>query len=360
VTRRRFVCALAAGAACASPQPRLLASERVRYLDPATDFPVVRLTSPEHASTLPAPYQHAVARKRSFLLFANDRTGSPQLHQMLLATGESRQLVEAADLDPASVTLSPDERSAFFFDGPSLHQLSISTLREREVARVREGWRRGQGASLSPEGGAAVWIETDGARWQIRRIDVLARHAQPVTVVESGEALADPLVRPRRQDILYRQGPGALLVVSPGGVRRTLALAPGGLGPAYWTHGGESVVYLNLPGVPGKLNALREYAPGPATDRLLGSTSQFAVFAPNADASVFAGASASKASPYILLLLRVTRRELTVCEHRASDPRRVAPVFSPDSQCVYFESDRHGKPAIYSVALDQMVEETDS
>jgi len=33
-------------------------------------------------------------------------------------------------------------------------------------------------------------------------------------------------------------------------------------------------------------------------------------------------------------------------------------VFSPNSQHVYFVSDREGKPAIYSVAVEKLVEET--
>jgi oligogalacturonide lyase len=73
---------------------------------------------------------------------------------------------------------------------------------------------------------------------------------------------------------------------------------------------------------------------------------------------VFAGASRSRASAYVLILLRVTRRELTLCEHKASDPAMVNPVFSPDSQRIVFVSDRHGKPALYQVRVNRFVEET--
>jgi oligogalacturonide lyase len=62
----------------------------------------------------------------------------------------------------------------------------------------------------------------------------------------------------------------------------------------------------------------------------------------------------------VLLLLRATSRELTLCEHRASDPASVAPVFSPDSQRIYFQSDRHGKPAIYRMRVDTLVEKTET
>jgi len=74
---------------------------------------------------------------------------------------------------------------------------------------------------------------------------------------------------------------------------------------------------------------------------------------------VIAGASGSKASPYVLLLIRSAKRELTLAEHRASDPRAVAPQFSPNSQFLIFSSDRHGKPAIYWMPVDKLVTETD-
>jgi oligogalacturonide lyase len=38
----------------------------------------------------------------------------------------------------------------------------------------------------------------------------------------------------------------------------------------------------------------------------------------------------------------------------------VAPIFSPSSQRIFFESDRHGKPAIYTMSVERLVEETES
>jgi len=75
---------------------------------------------------------------------------------------------------------------------------------------------------------------------------------------------------------------------------------------------------------------------------------------------MFIGASGSRASLYVLLLMRVTHRELTLCEHRASATVDVAPVFSYDSQQIFFHSDRHGKTAIYQMRVDRLVEKTDT
>jgi oligogalacturonide lyase len=91
---------------------------------------------------------------------------------------------------------------------------------------------------------------------------------------------------------------------------------------------------------------------------MIARTSQFASVSANGDASVFVGASRSRATAYVLLLLRVARRELTLCEHRSSEPSKVSPIFSPDSQSVFFVSDRHGKSALYRVHVERFVEET--
>jgi len=88
-------------------------------------------------------------------------------------------------------------------------------------------------------------------------------------------------------------------------------------------------------------------------------TSQFAHFGCNTNTSVFVGASQNRAAPHILILLRLTRRELSLCEHRASNPAMVAPIFSADSQQIFFESDRDGKPAIYRIHVEKLVEETE-
>ena len=80
----------------------------------------------------------------------------------------------------------------------------------------------------------------------------------------------------------------------------------------------------------------------------------------NGDSSVMVGASGSKASPYVLLLVRSVKRELTLCEHRASDPRQVTTLFSPNSQRIFFQSDRDGKMAIYTMPVDRLVEETET
>ena len=359
-TRRSFVAsALAASARAAEREKgRAFPSEWRRFADPSTEFEVFRLTEPGYSSTLPSGYGRTISRRGNFLIFCSDRTGSQQVFRMDLKNGEWRQLTAAQALDPFSPTLLPDERSICFFDGNSLRQLYLSNLREREIYRVPEGWERCPGASVSDDGQYALFGErrNGAARLQL----VTTGRGTARTLVETPWILSDPIANPKRAQVLYRQGEEALWLVNfDGKQNRRLKIADGHAGPARWAADGKTILYLNFPEDPKALNTLREYAPDQNSDKLIAKTSQFVQFGVNENSSVFAGASQNKASPYILLLLRVTRRELTVCEHHASDARMVAPRFSHDSQAIYFQSDRHGKPAIYRVRVEKFVEQTD-
>ncbi len=357
-TRRLFLSSLAGATLAAKAKLPLYPSEQFRYIDPSTELPVLRLTSPAYTSLLPAPWQRAVSRHHSFLIYSSDRTGSPQLMQIFLPAGHALQLAEATALDPASPALSPDDRGVFFFDGPRLRYVAFSGLKEREIYRVPEGWTRGRGFSVSRDGARAFLVEQKDGQWRLRAVPLRPRESPPVTVIDAPAPLGDPLPRPEHSQILYRDGTGSLLLTEGAGhPGQPLPPGPGRPDGAFWSADGESLLYLSIPAGPG-LSAIWEWGGGAANQHLVAETSQYAAFSPNANASVFVGASANKASPYVLLLLRVTRRELALCEHRASDPSRTSPVFSPDSQRIFFQSDRHGKPAIYMVAVERLVERT--
>jgi oligogalacturonide lyase len=334
-------------------------AESRRYADPTTETEVFRLTDPAHASTLPAYYNRAIARNSAALLFCCDRAGSAQAFRMDLKTAQTRQLTDAEGLDRSSLTYTPDNRSFCFFAGRELWTAAASSLHERRLYEVPEGWERCPGMSVGTDGTHAAFAEKKGDASRLRLATLVQGIAS--TVVEAPFAMSDPIARPMRAQILYRQGDQALwLVNSDGQQNRQLKLAPGKVGPANWSADGRTLLYLNLPDDPAELNAIREHTPDTNTDRLVSKTSQFVHFGFNHDSSVFVGASRNQASPTILLLLRVTRRELTLCEHKSKSAVDTAPRFSPDSQRIYFQSDREGKPAIYDVHVEKLVEKTES
>ena len=362
-SRRTFLIAGLAGTRLSAqgpegtPKGTTFPSDWRRYSDPTTEMEVYRLTDPAYSSTMPAYYNRAIARSSGWMLFGCDRGGSRQAFHMDLKSGETRQLTEAEELDGASIALLPDNRSFCYFAGRSLHIANLATSRERKLYQVPEGWDRGAGMSVSPDGTHAIFAERRGLASRLRLVTL--SHGAARTVLEAPVEMSDPIARPRRAQILYRQADEALwLVGSDGKQNRRLKLAAGRIGAANWAPDGKTILYLNIPQDRTQLNAIREYAPDTDSDQLVAKTSQFAHFGFNRDTSVFVGASRNAASPTVLILLRATRRELTLCEHRASHPETVAPVFAPDSQRIYFQSDRDGHPAIYCVHTEKLVEKT--
>ncbi len=189
---------------------------------------------------------------------------------------------------------------------------------------------------------------------------ITMRTGKADTLVESSDPISDPQPRPKRAGLLYRKGDELWVVNYDSAQNRKLRIAAGGLGTALWSADGRTIDYLNIPADRKQLNNIREFTPDTNEDQFVSSTSQFAAFNRNGDTSVFVGASGSKASPYMLLLVRSVKRELPLCQHRASDPRQATSFFSPNSQRVIFQSDRDGKMAIYSIAVDRLVEETET
>jgi oligogalacturonide lyase len=281
-----------------------------------------------------------------------------QAYRMDLKSGQSRSLTEATGLIADSLTLA-DERNLCYLDGRSLFLTNLGTLRGREVYRIEEGFELGHGFSLSEDGLYAALIEQKPGSSRLRLIAM--RTGTATTLAEASDPISDPMPRPKRAGMLYRRASNELWLVNfDGAQNRKLRLAEGGLGPAMWSADGRTVLYLNIPASAKQLNNIRECTPDANEDKFISSTSQFAAFNRNGDSSVFIGASRSKASPYVLLLVRSVKRELTLCEHRASDPEMAAPMFSPNSQRVFFQSDRDGKMAIYTMAVDRLVEATEA
>jgi oligogalacturonide lyase len=351
LSRRWFLASLPA--ACfgqSGAKGRVLPSAFKRYADPATELPVIRLTDPACTSILSSVSKHG------FLICASDVSGRFEASRIDLKSGQQKQLTDAAALDPHSVQLLADGRAIVYLDGPALMATNLSSLKVREVYKTADEFGRGIGSS--EDGLYTALIERKGAHHKLRLVNMAKGSAE--TLAEADEEMSTPVARPKRASVLYRRGDGLWLANYDGKQNYRLRTADGGLGPSLWSPDGRSVLYLSYPEDPHKLHAIREFVPDSKEDSAVADTSQFVGLGRNADASVFVGASGSKASPYVLLLVRAVKRELTLCEHRASDAAMVAPVFAPNSQHVYFGSDRHGKPAIYSIAVEKLVEATEA
>lgn len=344
--------------AAATGSGRSFPAEAKRLLDPATEFPIIRLTSPEHNSNLPSYSSRFIHKKATFLLFTSDRTGANGLYRIELKGGEITQLAEGEAIEPRFVALSPDDRFCFYADGDRLLQAPVQasqTAKARELYRTGEGWRRAGVPAVTEDGIGALVAEMKDGAYRLRFVS-FAR-GQGVTIAESPEPVEEILPRPRRAAAAFRRGREIWLANYDGQQKYKLRTGVPA-GSVQWTADGRSLLYLSRPEAPA-LSEIREFAPDTNEDKLVAKTSQFAAFGRNADATVFVGASGSKASPYLFLLVRAVSRELAIAEHKAGDPAASAPVFSPNSQRVFYETDRDGRRCIYGMTVDKLVEATE-
>ena len=359
LTRRRvLLAAFPAGISVAAVKPdRKLAQtpaqlgEFVRQLDPITETPVVRLTTPTYTNLLPSPANRFVAAKARVLVFSSDRYGKLAPHQADLRTGLIRPIAEAQNLDSASLILDEAARNVYYLDAGFLTRSELSTSRSKNRTETLA------------EGVTAFCLGTSPAEFFAIRNSRLVRVAAGQEQFLADAAFGPCEIRPGGNGCLFWRGGTDTRELwhapSEPASGKPVRLASGAISSARWSAGGQSILFLReVPKENSNIAELREVQLGGAIERTVAFTSQFAVFSPNGDDTVFVGASKSKAQPNVILLLRSVQRELTLCEHHASQPATVKPVFSPNSQRVYFQSDREGKPAIYSVNVEQLVEPT--
>ena len=151
VSRRSFLFAgAAAGPLLAEGQKgTAFPSDLQRYPDPATELDVYRLTKPDYTSTMTAYYNRGIARNSGWMLFCCDRSGAPQGFHLDLKTGDTKQLTRSEGLDGSSLTLLPDNRSFCYFAGRSLYMANLTSLRERELYQIAEGWEDRKSSRLN-------------------------------------------------------------------------------------------------------------------------------------------------------------------------------------------------------------------
>lgn len=321
-----------------------MAGEAKKFMDAATEFEVVRVSAPGHAAWAPYPENRALTRKGDMLVFGSGRDGAPQLYRHNFKQNKLKVLTAAAKLNVDSFTLTAGDKSLLFFDGSRLMAGTLNGSKEKEIVSMPAGSSAGLRVAASDEGAAMFVSGGDGARTRI--YSVMGK--QLSQVAEVAGSISNLTVRPRRMSVTY---------IAKGRLRMgdaELKSAAGEVLSAQWSADGAAVLYLAKTA---GLTELRELNPEEGTDALIAKTSQFGAFHRNGDATVFLGTSMSKAAPYLVLLLRAPVRELPLCEHRSSEARA---AFSPNSARMVFQSDRDGKMAVYAMAVDKLVEETDS
>lgn len=317
--------------------------EFVRFADPTTEAWVLRLTSLSSANVLPEPQNHYISSKHRFLLFSSNRDGAMMPYRLDLRNGVLHRLARTKHLDPQSLRLDAQERFAYYVDNGALTETALSSGKTRTIA----------------ENITAFGMADSEASFVVVRKRRLFRLQSPQPIAE--DVTFGPLLNPNGTALLFgreaKDGREFWYVPLTQPAKPKL-LASGRIWNPFWSPHGKLLFLRDVQANTAMLAEIHEVDPAGGAERKIDSTSDYAVFAPNTDASVFVAASRSKAQPNILLLLRKEGRELTLCEHDASHPASVAPVFSPNSRDIFFQSDREGKPAIYAMNVQKFVDPT--
>lgn len=334
-------------------------SGKMRFLDRATEFAITRLTSPEQETWLPLSPGRGVSRRGDAALAISRSEAQRRLLWLEFNSGASRVLAESSGFDPHTAALTSDDRWVLAADASRLIAIQRQNLRQSTVAELDSAKPLCAPMAPSADRVTVFFAQSSAGGSEIRSFRLGQDRNQ--LHHESTQRVDELAPNPRRALIAWRTQDGAVWIGGLDGSKpRKLDTPEGRVLQFHWASGGQSVLYLLEPSDRSKLVEIREQQVDSRLDEHVAKTSQFACFSPNADASAFVGASRSKASPHILLLLRKTMREMTLCEHGEAGASSCRPVFTQDSQSVVFTSSMHGKPALYLAGVEKLIEKTPS
>ena len=297
-----------------------VASQIAPFLDPLTERKLFRLTEPSVLHHLPHYHHRFIAQDNSFILLASERPGTRQIYRLDLPQGGMVQLTEGPGVHSYSPAFDAGERAFFYLQNDTLKRAAVHGRSERRIYESDPGWWMTGHLSVSDKGGYVAVVEmkvghrVDGFEAQFRRrpscrirvVEVARRRSW--VAVESNHWLTHPQFHPGGTDILYsHEGPwdkvqGRLrLVRLDGSYRKNIRPRQGSeaLGHEHWSSSGQEVCFVFYPDASWRRSTVNCIHINSGRERTLADCSQFAWMSPNADDSVFVGASRRVADPNI-------------------------------------------------------------
>ena len=257
-------------------------------------------------------------RRNVFLLFSSDRTGSPQAFRMDLKTGQSRQLTSAEELDSSSLHHAARRARLLLFRWPvAARDELLDSARSRDIPRAgRLAAHRG-GRRIERRLARGFRRDRRTPPAALRLVSVARGTAETVTEAGWTHHAIRSRIRGAPRFSTGKATKRCGWSIPMASQNHKLKLADGHIGPARWSPDGRTVIYLHFPDDTTQLHAHARARARSEPGQDGRQDQPVRAFRMQLNGSVFVGASQNKASPYILLLLRVTRRELTMCEHHA-------------------------------------------
>jgi oligogalacturonide lyase len=363
----------------------------VALTDDLTGRPLERLTDLNVLFHFPHYHHRFLGAGNRSLILGGEADGTRQIHFHDLRRNRTTQLTGGEGTFPYSATMDEQEKELFFLQGDGLNRASLTGRGRHQVFRCPGGWRFTGHMSISEGASSAALVEIReddyrddpaeqvAARPQCRiRVVDLAGGGDRIAVTARAW-LSHPQFRPGRRELLYAQesagGAGAQAYWSSVDEKNPKPLRPddgGRIERPYWALGGGEVRFVHFPDETLRGATVRSINPDTGEERRIARCSAFGWLHENVDGSAYVGASKRPSGPNIYVLFPSLDREITICEHGASGkPYPVAgtgaldyscampeTAFSHDSQWVYFTSDREGRPAVYRMKVEDLVEST--
>src|SRR5579863_6915448 len=209
--------------------------EFVRFLDPTTETPVVRLTNPAATSLLPAPTNRFVSLKNRSLLFSSDRTGRMSPFLLELRTGVAHQVAETSSLAPQSLHLDAAGRLLYLIDEQILKEVNLSNRKVRPIGEdVSAFGVLGPGEFVVVRHGRLEMMNGGGP--------LLAEGAEPFCLVRPGGkgCLFLRQTSVEEQEFWYAPFTGG------GGENKPTRLVSGCVSDPFWSPDGRSLLFLSV------------------------------------------------------------------------------------------------------------------
>jgi oligogalacturonide lyase len=393
-TRRRALATglLLPGLAHAAGRGTRIEHDETELVDDLTGRSLSRLTDPAVLHHLPHYHHHFLSKNNRFLILGGEADGTRQIHYYDLRRNRSTQLTEGTGTLAYSATLDEAEEQVFFLQGDALKRTSLKGRGEHAMFRCPSGWRFTGHMSLSADARSAAVVEMreDDSRddpaeqfagrpqCRIRLIEL--ESGRDEVVVTERAWLVHPQFRPGRRELLYgHEGPVGQVAdrlhwigVDGKGGAPIRSKKSGRTERGYWAPDGSEVRFVHYPDESLRAATICGLVPETGAERRIAGCSAFGWMHENVDGSALVGASRRPSGPNIYVLFPRLDREITICEHGASgksypvagsdgtdyECARPETFFSTDSRWVYFVSDRDGKPAVYRMDVEDLVETT--
>lgn len=144
--------------------------EKTSHVDPVTRATVLEIANQGVSANLYFHFSNFTADNR-YVIFSNDRSGSPQLYRVSVPEGEIIQLTHEPGVQPTTACPDPtNPRRVYYARDNSIYSIDVESFAQRKLVTLPG--RGGAQPTVSKDGKTlAVGFQVDDKTWEIGVID---------------------------------------------------------------------------------------------------------------------------------------------------------------------------------------------